>query len=90
MRRIQVIATTETHQRLGQHLGRCRHGVGIDRVMPWNRNDACAVGHDDMLALPRNLESGLFQRLDGALVRNPRDLPHLYRYVHFSHLSPGG
>ena len=59
------------------------HAIGVDRIMSRNRDDAWA-------SLARNSKSSLFERLDGALVRDARDPPHLYRYVHFAHLSPRG
>ena len=40
-----------------------RHRVGVDRVVPRDRNDADPVGHDDVLALTDDAEPG---RLEGA------------------------
>ena len=40
------------------------HGERVHGVMPWDSHDAPAVGHDDVLALPRHLETGLLKRPD--------------------------
>ena len=67
------------------------HRVSVDRIMPGNCDDADTIGHHDMLTLPRDSESGPFQRLDGAQVSDARDLSHaLRRDVHFPRLCPSG
>jgi len=67
------------------------HGVSVDRIMPGNCDDAHAVGHHDMLPLPRDSKSGPFQRLDGSQMGDARDLAHaLCRDVHLSRLRPRG
>lgn len=38
-----------------------RHGDGIHGVVPWDRNFANSIGHDDVLPLPHDLETRLFQ-----------------------------
>jgi hypothetical protein len=38
------------------------HGEPVHGVVPWDGHDAPAVGHDDVLALPRDLETGLLKR----------------------------
>ena len=37
------------------------HCVGIDRVVPRDREDADAIGHDDVLALTDDAEPGLLE-----------------------------
>jgi hypothetical protein len=91
-------APDEPLQRLPKLLGaqagiphNAAHGMSVDGIMPGNRDDAHAVGHDDVLPLPRDSKSGPFQRLDGAQVRDARDLSHaLCRHVHFPRLCLRG
>ncbi len=60
------------------------HGMSVNRIMSWDCDDAHAVGHHDMLPLPRDSKSSFFQCFDGAQVSDARDLSHaLCRYVHF-------
>ena len=41
------------------------HGERVHGVVPWDRDDPPAVCHDDVPALPRDVESSLFERLNG-------------------------
>ena len=34
---------------------------GVDRIMPWDRKYSRAIGHNDVLALAGDGETGLFQ-----------------------------
>lgn len=65
-------------------LGYAAHRERVNGVVPWDGQDSLAIGHDDMLALPRDIESGLLESLDGSKVRDTRYLRHaLRRDVHF-------
>ncbi len=37
------------------------HGVGVDGIMSGYRDDSIVFGHDQMLALPNNLETSFFK-----------------------------
>ena len=50
------------------------HGVGVDRVGSWDRENPRPVGHDHVLALAKNPKARLLQRANGLLVRNTRKL----------------
>ena len=64
----------------------CVHGV-----MPWDGHDPPAVGHDDVLALPRDLKAGLLKRPNSPKVGDPRYLRHaLRRDFHFPQVLPAG
>ena len=60
------------------------HRERVHGVVPWDGQDSPAVGHDDVLALPGNVESSLFERPYGPKVRDPGHLRHaLRRDFHF-------
>ncbi|HEX8160939.1 MAG TPA: hypothetical protein VF538_03510 [Pyrinomonadaceae bacterium] len=40
------------------------HRESVHRIMAGDGDDADAIGHDGVLTLPRDLETGLFERLD--------------------------
>jgi hypothetical protein len=40
------------------------YGVGVDRVVPRDRDDAYSVRHDDVLALPDEAEPGFLEGPD--------------------------
>jgi hypothetical protein len=52
------------------------HGEGVDRIGAGNGQEAHAIGHDDMLALAKHLESSLFECADGFEVGNARKARH--------------
>ena len=52
------------------------HRKRVDRIRAGNGKDAGAVGHDDMLALPDDLEAGLLQSANRLEVRDAWDLGH--------------
>jgi len=65
------------------------HGERVHGVMPWDGHDAPAVGHDDVLALPRNLETGLLKRPNSPKVGYPAYLGHALRGdLHFPQVLP--
>ena len=39
------------------------HGERVDRIVPRNSNDSCAIGHHDVFALTSDAEASLFERL---------------------------
>jgi len=39
------------------------HGERVYRIVPWDGHDPCSIRHDDMLALPGDVEPGLFECL---------------------------
>jgi len=47
---------------------------GVDRVVPWNRQDAHAVRHDDVLALTDDGKPGFLQSAHGIEVIDAGDL----------------
>jgi len=60
------------------------HRERVHGVVPRNRHNPTSVGHDDVPALPGDMEAGLFQGLDRPKVRNPWYLRHaLRRDLHF-------
>ena len=60
------------------------HGERVHGVVPWNGHNPPSVGHDDVPALPGDMEAGLFQGLDRPKVRDPWYLRHaLRRDLHF-------
>jgi hypothetical protein len=53
------------------------HCEGIHGIVAWNRHDAFAVGHDDMLsALTRDAKAGPFERPHGTPMRYACDARH--------------
>ena len=57
-------------------LGYAAHGVGIHGVVARDGDDAAAIGHDDVLALASDLESGLLKGFDSLEVWDAGDLGH--------------
>jgi hypothetical protein len=49
--------------------------VGIDRIVPGNRDDPFAIGHDYVLTLSHHTKPDSFECTNGAQVRNASD-PH--------------
>jgi len=65
------------------------HRERVHGIMPWDGHDPPAVGHDDVLALSRDLKASLFKRSDSPKVGNPRYLRHaLRRDFHFPQVLP--
>lgn len=55
------------------------HRERVNGIVPWNAKDSAAIGHNDVFALPDNLEPRFFERLG-----NRRYCRHaLCRDVHF-------
>ena len=52
--------------------------MSVNWVVPWNREDARAVAHHNVLALADNAKSNFFQRPYGSLMRNTLNR-HSYR-----------
>jgi hypothetical protein len=48
--------------------------VSVDRIMTWDRDDALAIAHHDVLSLAKDSESRLLQRPHGVEMVNTRDL----------------
>ncbi len=44
--------------------GDTAHREGVDRIVSWDRHDAGAIRHDDVLALTRDPEARFLQRAD--------------------------
>ena len=60
------------------------HRERVHGVVPWDGHNPPAVGHDDVLALPRYVEAHLFERLNGPKVRDPGYLRHALGWdLHF-------
>lgn len=54
------------------------HRISIDWIISRDGEKADTVGHDDMLSLPDNLKSGLFERADCVKVIDAEKLRHGY------------
>ncbi len=52
------------------------HGVGIDRVVPRDREHADPVGHDDILALTNYVETGFLEGSNCVEMVDARELRH--------------
>jgi hypothetical protein len=52
------------------------HRASVYWIMPRNCQDPSTVCQHDVLALPDNPESCLFERLDGSQMRDARNLRH--------------
>jgi len=53
-----------------------RHRVGVDRIVSWQHNSDRAFRHENVFALPINMESGSLQRFDRALMIYARKFRH--------------
>jgi len=61
----------------------------VNWVSPWDREDANAVAHDDMLAFTHDLEASPFQRAHSSKVRDTRELGHAsYRDFDLANVRP--
>jgi hypothetical protein len=52
-------------------LDNAAHRERVYGVMPWDGHDPPAVGHDDVLALPRDLKANLLKRPNSPKVGDP-------------------
>ena len=67
------------------------HRKCVHWVMPGDGNDSLAVGHDDVLPLPGDLESSPLQGLNSAQVGDSGNLRHvLRRNFHFPQVLLAG
>ena len=54
--------------------GDAPHREGVNRIVSWDRHDAGAISHDDVLALTRDPETCLLQRADRVEMIDAGDL----------------
>ena len=74
----------ELQRRKAGIAGDAAHSERVHRVVPGNGHNPPSVGHDDVLALPGNVEAGLFEGFDCPKVRDTGYLRHaLRRDLHF-------
>jgi len=52
------------------------HRVCVHRIVARDGDNAAAVGHDDVLALPGNAKASLFKSMDCPTMGHSWDLPH--------------
>jgi hypothetical protein len=57
-------------------LGNSAHGERLNRIMPWNCDLTSAIAHNNVFALPDDLEPSLFQGADGVQVVNTGNSRH--------------
>lgn len=63
------------------------HRECVHWIVSWNREDANAIGHYNVLALTHDAKASFLQRSDSDEMIDARNLRHgLYRDSHFAHI----
>jgi hypothetical protein len=68
MAKVELTGGLEILQSSAPHPARYPHRHGIDRVVPGNGEEAYAIRHHDMLALPNKAKTCLLKRPHGELM----------------------
>jgi hypothetical protein len=61
------------------------HGVGVNRIMPWDRKESNTIRHDYVFALPNDSKPRLPQSTHSIHMRYARKLSHDSKRLHLFH-----